>query len=107
MNSFSSQKIISNGRVNIMEPSTTTLFSMYDKISLNNKSTQYRNPLQGNWEENTLSTVFFSAGNVQNLQNTIRAEVFSIFKGVFLISPQDEDKLKIIMRIKLCFWIIF
>lgn len=89
---------LSNGRVSILEPSTSVLFSMYDKISLENRTTQYRDPLIGNWEESTLSKVFFSAGNIQILQNTIRAEVFRISKGVYVISPQDEDKLKIIMR---------
>ena len=32
-----------NGRVNILEPDTNKLFSLYDKIGCDSKVTEYRN----------------------------------------------------------------
>ena len=63
-----------------------------------NKSTEYRNALAGNLENNMLSRVFFSAENVQILQNGIRAGVYKASKEEILVPPQNVDTLKIIMR---------
>ena len=45
-----------------------------------------------------LSQVFFSAGNMQILQNGIRAGVYKMSKQQFTVLPQNPDTLKIIMR---------
>tara|TARA_B100000524_G_scaffold116317_1_gene56875 strand:- start:3 stop:500 length:498 start_codon:yes stop_codon:yes gene_type:complete len=88
----------SNGRVDILQPDPSLQFSLYDKIPCDSKSTEYRDALKGNWKESPLSLTFFSAQNIQILQNGIRAGVYNLSKGHFTISPQCTDTLKIIMR---------
>jgi len=87
-----------NGRVNIIGPNTGNIFSLYDKIPVQQKSTQYRNALSGTWNNNMLSTAFFSSDNIRIIQNAIKKGVYSASNGNFVISDQDEDTLKIIMR---------
>jgi hypothetical protein len=55
--------------------------------------------LRGNWEKSAISQVFFSADNVEQIQNNIRKEVYerSQPKG-YLIDKQSIEELKIIMR---------
>jgi len=86
-----------NGRIDIKSPNTSSLFEMYDKIPANQCAT-YRNPIGGLWDETTLSHVFFSKENIQILQNGIRAGVYQISNGQYVIGVQDCDSLKIIMR---------
>jgi hypothetical protein len=55
--------------------------------------------LRGNWEKTPVSEGFFSANNVELLQNRIRKEVFDRSKPKgYLIDKQSVDELKIIMR---------
>jgi hypothetical protein len=86
-----------NGRVDIKTPSTSSLFQMYDKIPAHQCST-FRNPTEGLWDENSLSTAFFSQQNIQIIQNGIRAGVYHKSNGQYTIGPQDCDSLKIVMR---------
>jgi len=55
--------------------------------------------LRGNWEKTPLSEGFFSAKNVELLQNRIRKDVFdkSQPKG-YVIDKQSVEEMKIIMR---------
>jgi hypothetical protein len=72
---------------------------MYEKIAVKNKSTEYRDSLSGILEDNLLSRVFFSSGNVQIIQNGLRAGVYEMSgERQIVISPQNIDNLKIIMR---------
>jgi len=71
---------------------------MMERIAIKNKATEFRNPLEGVWETNTLARVFFSAENVQILQNGLRAGVYRLSQGKYVIPPQNQDALKIIMR---------
>jgi|UniRef100_A0A6C0INI1 hypothetical protein len=88
-----------NGRVNLItEPSPEVRFKMQEKVAAKNKSSEYRNALAGELENNMLSNVFFSAENVQILQNGIRAGVHKASKEEILVPPQNVDTLKIIMR---------
>ena len=88
-----------NGRVNILEPEDKNArFKMFEKISIKNKATEYREPLVNVWENNVLSQVYFSAGNIQILQNAIRKGVFDLSKGKYIVPNQNIDALKIIMR---------
>lgn len=88
-----------NGRVNLMEqPDPAIQFQMAEKVALKNKATEYRGAIAGEWEDNILSQVFFSAGNIQILQNAIRAGVYEMSKKQFTVLPQNPDTLKIIMR---------
>jgi len=88
---------VNNGRVNIKSPNTSALFKMYDKIPANQCVT-FRNATEGLWTETSLSQVFFSQENIQIIQNGIRAGVYNRSNGQYLISPQDSDSIKIVMR---------
>ena len=87
----------SNGRVDIMQPNTGTLFSMYDKIKVEDNS-NFRDALTGNWIDTPMSMAFFSKENMQIIQNGIRAGVYKLSKGVYNVGNQSVDNLKIIMR---------
>lgn len=87
-----------NGRVNIIEPDHNVQFAFHDKISCDSKATDFRDAMKGNWKDSPLSIIFFSAQNIQALQNGIRAGVYNKSKGHYVIGPQCVDTLKIIMR---------
>ena len=88
----------SNGRVNILGNNIPDVFQLYDRVPVNEKITSYRQALTGNWENNMVSNVYFSADNIQIIQNGIRAGVYKKSNKRFIIGPQDLDTLKIIMR---------
>lgn len=88
-----------NGRVNLIDtPSNDIMFKMQEKIAVKNKTTEYREALSGVWENNLLQQVYFSAGNIQILQNGLRAGVYAMSNNEYVIAPQNIDNLKIIMR---------
>jgi hypothetical protein len=88
---------VNNGRVDIKTPNTSALFQMYDKIPANQCVT-FRNATEGLWTSSSLSQAFFSQENIQILQNGIRAGIYKISNGQYVIGDQDCDSLKIIMR---------
>ena len=88
---------VNNGRVDIKTPNTSTLFQMYDKIPANQCVT-FRNATEGLWTSSTLSQVFFSEQNIQIIQNGIRAGIYQMSNGQYIIGSQDCDSLKIVMR---------
>lgn len=85
-----------NGRVNIINVPNNSVFSLYDKIPVGN--TSYSDALTGNWTSSLLSKAYFSAENIQIIQNGIKAYVYNNSSGKYIISKQNEDTLKIIMR---------
>lgn len=89
-----------NGRVNIIEPENPNArFQMYEKIAVKNKATEYRNALYGDFECTPLSEAFFSAANVQIVQNGLRAGVYTMSGDKqMVVAPQNTDVLKTIMR---------
>jgi len=88
-----------NGRVNIIEePDPNAFFKMQERIAVRNKATDYREAVAGNWEDNPLSRLYFSAENIQILQNGIRAGVYKMSGQKFVVAPANPDTLKIIMR---------
>ena len=88
---------VTNGRIDIKSPNTSTLFEMYDKIPANQCVT-FRNPTEGLWTDTSLSQAFFSQQNIQILQNGIRSGVYNKSNGQYTIGAQDCDSLKIVMR---------
>ena len=88
----------SNGRVNINDHNPFDRFKLFDKIANDDKSTAYRSALTGNWQNTNLSNTFFSAQNIDILQQNMINGVASMSNGRFNIGKQDEDTLKIIMR---------
>ena len=87
-----------NGRVNILDNINNSVFQLYDKIPISEKTTNYRHALTGNMEENMLSKTFFSAGNILIIQHGIMAGVYKKSSNQFQIGYQNQDTLKIIMR---------
>lgn len=87
-----------NGRVNLYNPDTNTLFSMYDKISCSTNVTEYRDALNGNFSENPVSCAFFSKENIQLLQESLIKQVYIKSNKQYNIGYQCTDTLKTIMR---------
>ena len=87
-----------NGRVNIVDIPHHVQFQMQEKIAVKNKTTEYREALNGVWENTLLSQVYFSSDNVQIIQNGLRAGVYQMSGNKYVIAPQNIDTLKIIMR---------
>lgn len=87
-----------NGRLDIMGPAKNQ-FELFDNPGQNyNDITSYRDAVNGNWDETVLSKTFFCAGNIQIIQNGIRAGVYALSNGRYNVGPQDITNLKIIMR---------
>lgn len=76
---------------------TDTRLSLSDKIPINECSS-YLDALVGNWDNTILSCAFFSANNIQILQNGLRYGVFEKSNGQYIVGEQSCDQLKIIMR---------
>ena len=89
-----------NGRINLLDNTDPSIrIKMYEKIALKNKATEYRGSLEGILEDNLLAQVFFSQGNIQILQNGLRAGVYRMSKEKkIVVPPQNMDSLKTIMR---------
>lgn len=87
----------SNGRIDIEGPNINLKFAMMDKIPIDECSS-FREALTGNWDDSPLSLAFFSGKNIQIIQNGIRAGVYRKSNGMYIISPQDCDIIKTIMR---------
>lgn len=81
----------------MIQPNTENLFGLYDKIPVHQIST-IRNPVKGVWEDTTLSKVFFSKENTSIIQNGIRAGVYKLSNGKYLVDNQDPEELQLIMR---------
>lgn len=82
-----------------MNDSTQTAIrlSFSDKIPINECSS-YLDALVGNWTDTTLSLAFFSANNIQIIQNGLRYGVFAKSNDQYIVGEQNCDQLKIIMR---------
>ena len=87
----------SNGRIDIMQPCTESRFMLYDRIPAKSCDT-YHDALTGDWQDNMVSNVFFCGKNIEIIQNGIKAGVYKMSNGSYIIGPQDCDTLKIIMR---------
>tara|TARA_B110000285_G_C14785447_1_gene450554 strand:+ start:131 stop:673 length:543 start_codon:yes stop_codon:yes gene_type:complete len=87
-----------NGRVNIVDIPYDVKFQMQEKIAIKNKASEYREALNGVLENTMLSRAYFSAENIQIIQNALRAGVHKMSNGGIVIPPQNLDTLKIIMR---------
>jgi len=86
-----------NGRVNINGPNMNQ-FQLYDKIPTNTECTTFHDAMIGNFTESNLSRAYFSAANIQIIQNGIRAGVYRISNNQYIIDNQNCDTLKVIMR---------
>ena len=74
------------------------MFNMHERVNIRNKPTEYSEALNGTMEWNVLAQVYFSAENIQIVQNALRANVYKLSAGKINIPNQNIDNLKIIMR---------
>lgn len=74
------------------------MFQMHERVNIRNKPTEYSEALNGTMEWNVLAQVYFSAENMQIIQNALRANVYKLSGGKINIPNQNVDNLKIIMR---------
>jgi len=74
------------------------MFRMHERVNIRNKPTEYSEALNGIMEWNVLAQVYFSAQNIQIIQNALRANVYKLSGGKINIPNQNIDNLKIIMR---------
>lgn len=88
---------MNNGRVNIMGANHADRFLLYERVAPK-KSTNYENALVGNFQSNTVSKQFFSASNIDLLQEKMIEGVSYKSNGSITIGRQDDDVLKTIMR---------
>ena len=86
-----------NGRLDILGPNIMNQFALYDKIP-NNDCSSFNDAMIGNSTESSLSIAFFSKGNIQIIQNAIRAGVYEVSNQQYVIDNQNCDTLKVIMR---------
>ena len=86
-----------NGRIDLSESVNTTPFQLYDKIHVK-ENDSFHNALIGNVEETTLSRIFFSSDNTNNIQNAIRAGVYEKSNNQYIIEKQNADSLHTIMQ---------
>ena len=87
---------VGNGRIDINITNNMNPFKLYDKIQ--QPITSFRDALTGNWESTPLSELFFCKENIIFLNNSIRKAIYDKSHGLYLIGPQSQDELKIIMR---------
>jgi len=74
------------------------MFRMHERVNIRNKATDYNDALNGTLEWNILAQVYFSAENIQIIQNAIRANVYKYSGGKINVPNQNIDNLKIVMR---------
>ncbi len=87
---------VGNGRIDINIANNMNPFKLYDKQAT--ATTSFRDALTGNWENTPLSDTFFCKNNIDLLNNSIRKAIYDKSHGLYLIGPQSQDELKIIMR---------
>lgn len=86
-----------NGRIDIMDVNKRNQFDLFDKIHVDDKSS-FRDAMVGNWTDSLLSKAFFSAENIQIIQNGLRAGVYDKTNQRHIIGKQNVDTIKIVMR---------
>lgn len=86
------------GRLDLLGPNTEQLFAMSDRIPINGSKSSLHGAMNGNWYDTKLSQAFFSAENIQILQNGLRAGVFAKSNNQYIIGEQSFNELGTVMR---------
>lgn len=88
-----------NGRVNIAEPEDpNATFRMFERLHVNSKTSAYRDALVGESEWSSIAEDYFSAANIQSIQEALKSGVYRLSEGKYVLGPQNADFLKILMR---------
>ena len=95
--SMMAQGAMLNGRVDLMSPLPRFNIPTYQQTSVNN--TRYaQEATNGQLVVNEVSSLFFSEGNINALQDGIRYRVWVETNGKHTIGRQSDQELKIVMR---------
>jgi hypothetical protein len=65
------------------------MFRMHERVNIRNKPSEYSEALNGTMEWNILAQVYFSAENMQIVQNGLRANVYRMSSGKINIPNQN------------------
>jgi hypothetical protein len=88
-----------NGRINVIDPpDPAAQFKLFERMAVNNKATAYRDALIGESEWNAIAEGYFSATNIQSIQDALKSGVYRVSNGQFVLAPQNVEFLKVIMR---------
>jgi hypothetical protein len=90
-----------NGRVNLLNNTEETVknrIKMFERVEVKNKATDYRNATYNIQQATKLNLMYFSAKNIQYIQDTLKNEIYKRSNGIYKLLPQNEDDLKVIMR---------
>jgi len=86
-----------NGRIDIITSSPKLNIESYKTAPVDN--TYYsKEAIQGQFTSNQLTELFFSATNINALQEGIRYKVYTQSNNKYIIGRQSDQELKIIMR---------
>ena len=86
------------GRIDLLGPNIEQLFAMSDRIPIDGSKFSMHGAMNGNWYDTKLSEAFFSAENIQILQNGLRAGVFAKSNNQYIIGEQSSNELGTVMR---------
>jgi hypothetical protein len=91
------QMQVSNGRIDLLSPLPVLNIPQYQAQKQNN--TSFANEaILGQFEQNQLSSIFFSAKNIDALQDGIRYRIYVETDAKHIIGRQSDTELKIVMR---------
>lgn len=83
------------GRTIKLDPNTQEPFPLFARSG---ESTNYNEALKGTISSNPISKLFFSAQNIEALQQGIRYLVYTQSCKKYIIDRQSEEDLRIVMR---------
>jgi FtsZ-interacting cell division protein YlmF len=73
-------------------------FRMHERVSNHNKSTSYYDALNGTLEWSQLAESYFSADNLQKIQESVKQAIYEKSAGSITVPNRDVDQMKTIMR---------
>lgn len=86
-----------NGRVDLLSPLPSFNIPAYNKTNINNTNFP-QEATYGQLASTPVSKLFFSAENIDALQEGIRYRVYTESQGRFVIGRQSDQELRIVMR---------
>jgi len=88
-----------NGPVPIAIPEDPDArFRIHERVSNRNKSTSYYDALNGTLEWSQLAESYFSADNLQSIQDGVKQAIYEKSAGSITVPNRDVDQMKTVMR---------
>jgi hypothetical protein len=86
-------------QIAILPEDPDAMFRMHERVSNRNKATSYYDALNGTLESKQLAASYFSAENIDSVQEQIKQGVYEQSSGTITSVPsQDIDQMKTLMR---------